>query len=144
MLNIIVLASGNGSNFQAIAEQADAIGVRIKALIVNKKDAFALERAQQLKIPSVVVEHKNFPDRASFDQALDQAIRQQGELDYLILAGFMRVLTPSFVKAYSARIINLHPSLLPKYQGLHTYERAIAAKEAVSYTHLTLPTIYSV
>lgn len=130
MLNIVILASGNGSNFQVIADRADEIGVRIKALIVNKKEAFVLERAKKANVPAILIEHKNFPDRESFCQALDKAISQQGTVDYIILAGFMRVLSPSFVGKYAYRIINLHPSLLPKYKGLNTHARALADKAA--------------
>ena len=129
MLNAVILASGNGSNFEAIAQQADAINLSIKALIVNEKDAFALKRAEKYNIPGIVIEHRSFTDRKAFDQALDNTIRQQQPVDYIILAGFMRILTTDFVRTYHHKIINIHPSLLPRHKGLNTHHKAIMAKD---------------
>ena len=129
MLSIVVLASGNGSNFQAIAEHAAQANFTVKALIANQDEAFALQRAKKLGIPAHCVAHHAFTDRKYFEQAIDQVISQYTPVDYIILAGFMRVLTADFIKKYDGRIINLHPSLLPKYKGLQTHAKALAAGE---------------
>lgn len=128
---IVVLISGSGSNLQAIIDHIDAgqVAGRIAAVISNRADAFGLSRAAQAGIEARVLEHKGFPDRLAFDQAL-QTMIDSYRPDLVVLAGFMRILTPEFVRHYAGRLVNIHPSLLPKYKGLHTHQRALEAGEA--------------
>jgi len=120
--NIVILISGRGSNMQALLETK--LPCRVAAVISNKADAGGLEIAQQHGIPTAVVSHRDYPDRADFDTALAQVI-DGFQPDFVILAGFMRILTTDFVNHYKGRLINIHPSLLPSYGGLHTHERAL-------------------
>ncbi|MDH5216732.1 MAG: phosphoribosylglycinamide formyltransferase [Gammaproteobacteria bacterium] len=124
--SIVVLISGSGSNLQALidAEQKDELSGKITAVISNKPDAFGLERARKAGIETQVIDHRNFDDRESYDEALAEAIDQY-QPDLVVLAGFMRILTADFVNHYSGRMLNIHPSLLPKYRGLNTHQRAI-------------------
>lgn len=126
----VILISGNGSNLQAIIDtfKGDSL-LDIVAVISNKPDAYGLERAQQAGIATHFIDHQLFADREAFDQALVSLIDQYHP-DLVILAGFMRILTASFVNHYLGRLINLHPSLLPKYPGLHTHRRALEAGDA--------------
>jgi phosphoribosylglycinamide formyltransferase-1 len=126
MINIVVLLSGSGSNLQAFIDAINAgkLDAKISAVISNKADAYGLQRAQQANIPTAILSHKDFPDRESFDNALIKLIDPY-QPDLIILAGFMRILTPGFVKHYLGRLLNIHPSLLPKYPGLHTHQRAL-------------------
>lgn len=127
-LPIVVLISGNGSNLQAIIDDIGhgRLPVQIRAVISNRPRSFGLERARRAGIPVEVVDHRRFPDRDSFDTALQTAIdRHQPAL--VVLAGFMRILTPGFVRHYQGRMINVHPSLLPEFRGLDTHRRALAA-----------------
>jgi phosphoribosylglycinamide formyltransferase-1 len=126
----VVLISGGGTNLQSIIDASGRgeIILRIAAVISNEPPAKGLERARKAKIPVECIENGNFPDRQSFDQALIEIIDQYSP-DLLILAGFMRILTPEFVTHYDGRILNIHPSLLPAYTGLHTHQRAIDNKE---------------
>jgi phosphoribosylglycinamide formyltransferase-1 len=129
-ISTVVLISGNGSNLQAIidAVKHDALPIDLRAVISNNADAFGLQRAADAGIPTHVLSHKQFADRESFDQALQQLIdRYQPQL--LVLAGFMRILTESFVRHFEGRMINIHPSLLPKYRGLNTHQRALQDRE---------------
>jgi phosphoribosylglycinamide formyltransferase-1 len=128
MKSIVVLISGSGSNLQAIIDACAAgfIAGRISAVISNKAGVFGLQRALEADIPTVVLDHKTFPDRQSYDVALLQSI-DSFQPDLVVLAGFMRILTPEFVGHYQGRLLNIHPSLLPKYQGLHTHQRALDA-----------------
>lgn len=125
-LPIVVLISGNGSNLQAII---DAIAVdlpaKICAVISNKVDAYGLERAKQANIPTKVIIRKDFPNRDAYEHALQQNIDQY-EPRLIVLAGFMHILGERFVAAYPNRIINIHPSLLPKYPGLNTHAQVLA------------------
>lgn len=122
-----VLVSGGGTNLQSIIDQIhnknnhDAI---ISCVISNTPSAYALERAQQAGIPNHVIEHTNYPDRASFEQALIEVFDQY-EVNLVCLAGFMRVLEDGFIQNYPGRILNIHPSLLPHFRGLHTHQRAL-------------------
>lgn len=125
--NVVVLISGSGSNLQALI---DSLGednpVRICAVVSNRAEAFGLQRAQTAGIATHVVQHKDFTDREAFDAALMQVIdAHQPQL--VVLAGFMRILTPGFVRHYQGRLLNIHPSLLPKYKGLDTHRRALDA-----------------
>ncbi len=132
MKSIVVLISGSGSNLQAILDacQAGFIAGRVSAVISNKAGVFGLTRATDAGVPALVLDHKQFADRASYDVALCQAIDQH-QPDLVVLAGFMRILTPEFVAHFSGRLLNIHPSLLPKYQGLNTHQRAIDAGDSV-------------
>lgn len=126
----VVLISGNGSNLQAIidAVHQEALPVKLCAVISNRPHTYGLERAKLAGIPTHVVSHKDFSDRESFDRALQQLIDgYQPQL--LVLAGFMRILTEPFVRHYEGRMINIHPSLLPKYRGLNTHQRALQEGE---------------
>ena len=127
---IVVLISGNGSNLQAIIDAINSghLDARICAVISNRGGVQGLLRAEQNRIPTHVIEHKQFPDRESFDAVLATTIDQY-EPDLVVLAGFMRILTDKFVQHYAGKMINIHPSLLPKYQGLNTHARVLAANE---------------
>lgn len=136
MKNIVILISGGGSNMAAIVRTAQrehwerAPGVRIAAVISNRADAGGLAFAREQGIATHVVDHKAYTDRAAFDAALAERIDAQdpqGHPALVVLAGFMRVLTPDFVRHYAGRLVNIHPSLLPAFAGLHTHARALAA-----------------
>lgn len=128
MKNIVILISGRGSNMEAIvracAEQAWP--ARIAAVLSNRPDAPGLKFAAAQGIPVGVVDHRQYPDRASFDKALANAIDAHVP-DLVVLAGFMRILTPEFVEHYAGRMMNIHPSLLPSFPGLHTHQQALEA-----------------
>ncbi|MBW8899701.1 MAG: phosphoribosylglycinamide formyltransferase [Massilia sp.] len=128
MKNIVILISGRGSNMEAIvrAQQAEAWPARIAAVISNKPDAKGLVFAQANGIPTTVVPNKEFPTREAFDAAL-QATIDRFEPDLVVLAGFMRILTAPFVEHYAGRMLNIHPSLLPLFPGLHTHRQALDA-----------------
>jgi len=127
-MDIVVLISGSGSNLQSIIDAVNSkqITVRIKAVFSNKKEAYGLQRAAAAGIPCEVIEHHTFPDRESFDQQMMEKIDSYNP-QLVVLAGFMRILTDDFVAHYENRMINIHPSLLPKYRGLHTHRRALEA-----------------
>ncbi len=128
--NVVVLISGSGSNLQALIDsQAKDNPARIRAVISNRADAFGLTRAQDADIPTAVLDHKAFDGRDSFDAALMEVIDEHAP-DLVILAGFMRILTPGFVRHYQGRLLNIHPSLLPKYKGLDTHRRALEAGDS--------------
>ena len=128
MKNIVILISGRGSNMEAIvrAQQAEAWPARIAAVISNKPDAKGLAFAESHGIPTAVVPNKEFPTRAAFDAALQETI-DRFEPDLVVLAGFMRILTAPFVEHYAGRMLNIHPSLLPLFPGLHTHRQALDA-----------------
>lgn len=127
---IVVLISGSGSNLQAIIDAAAASGsYKIAGVLSNRADAYGLVRAANAAIPTAVVEHAQFADRESFDAALMHQI-DSWKPDLVVLAGFMRILTEGFVQHYNGRLINIHPSLLPKYKGLNTHARAIEAGDS--------------
>ena len=179
---IAVFVSGNGSNLQALIDVSKNLNCpyEIKLVFSNNPDVYALKRASQNNIPTFTLDHKNFKTRKEFDSTLSNILKKI-DFDLIVLAGFMRILGREFIKKYENKIINLHPSLLPKYPGLNTHEKVIENKDkfhgatvhvvdegldtgkiigfsrfkvesydnydsllAVSYTHLTLPTIYSV
>lgn len=136
MKNIVILISGGGSNMQAIvkAAQRDAwqekLGARVAAVISNKADAKGLIFAREQGIATQVLDHKAFASREAFDAAMAELIErfeQPGEPVLVVLAGFMRILTPAFVSCYAGRLVNIHPSLLPAFPGLHTHQRAVDA-----------------
>jgi phosphoribosylglycinamide formyltransferase-1 len=123
MINIVILISGRGSNMQAIVE-ANIPGVNIAAVISNRPDAAGLAWAAERGVPTVALDHKTFASREEFDTALAQQIDHYTP-DLVVLAGFMRILTPAFTAHYEGRMLNIHPSLLPAFTGLHTHQRAI-------------------
>ncbi|MES9846595.1 MAG: phosphoribosylglycinamide formyltransferase [Candidatus Sedimenticola sp. PURPLELP] len=128
-LALVVLISGSGSNLQAIIDGAAAdLPIDIRAVISNKADAYGLVRAEKAGITTEVLDNKAYTDRESYDQALGDLI-ETFEPGLVILAGFMRILSPEFVKRFHGRMLNIHPSLLPKYRGLHTHRRALEAEE---------------
>ncbi|MDZ7751179.1 MAG: phosphoribosylglycinamide formyltransferase [Gammaproteobacteria bacterium] len=125
---MVVLVSGRGSNLQALmdAVQDGTIPGRIAAVIGNRPGAYALERARRAGIPCRLLDHRGFPSREAFDRALAALMDEYGP-HLVVMAGFMRVLTPAFIAHFRGRMLNIHPSLLPAFPGLHTHERAIAA-----------------
>ena len=138
MNNIVILISGGGSNMAAIvkhAEKADwakRFGARVTAVVSNKADAQGLVFARQHQLATAVLDHKAYPSREAFDVALMAEIDRlggassaTGQPALVVLAGFMRILTPGFVSHYAGRLVNIHPSLLPAFAGLHTHQRAI-------------------
>ena len=129
-MNLVVLISGDGSNLQAIIDaiQMGTIPARIAAVISNRADVFGLSRAKQANINTHTILHTDYPDRDSFDQALMKTIDTYAP-GLVVLAGFMRILTETFVEHYQGRLMNIHPSLLPKFKGLNTHQRAIEAGE---------------
>jgi phosphoribosylglycinamide formyltransferase-1 len=132
MKNIVILISGSGSNMAAIVRRAQQerwetrLGARVAAVISNKADAKGLVFAKEQGIATAVLDHKAYPSREVFDAALAQEIDRHAPA-LVVLAGFMRILTPGFVQHYAGRLLNIHPSLLPAFAGLHTHERAIEA-----------------
>ena len=132
MKNIVILMSGRGSNMEAVvhAARAEQWPARIAAVISNKADAKGLEFAQSHGIPTAVVPNKDFASRAEFDAALQQVVDSFAP-DLVVLAGFMRILTPPFVDHYAGRLLNIHPSLLPLFPGLHTHQQALDAGEKI-------------
>ena len=127
-LRVAVLISGGGSNLQALIDAAaePGAGFAVALVVSNRADAFGLVRAERAGIPTRVIDHRGFADRAAFDAALDAALRASGA-DLVCLAGFMRILTAGFVAGWHDRLVNIHPSLLPAFTGLHTHQRAIDA-----------------
>lgn len=140
-LPIVVLLSGSGSNLQSIIDASrQDLPVEIRAVISNKADAYGLVRAREAGIATEVLDHKQFPDRESYDAALQQLIDGYAP-QLVVLAGFMRILSDGFVRHYEGRMMNIHPSLLPKYRGLNTHARAIEAgdTEAGCTVHFVTP-----
>jgi phosphoribosylglycinamide formyltransferase-1 len=131
MANVVVLLSGSGSNLQALIDSTrhGDNPARIVAVISNRADAYGLLRALQAGIATATLDHRQFDGREAFDAALIQAIDAH-QPDLVVLAGFMRILTPGFVQHYSGRLLNIHPSLLPRYKGLHTHQRALEAGDS--------------
>ncbi len=129
-INLVVFISGNGSNLQAIIDAIECgqLNARIQAVISDEADAYGLARAELHDITGVVVDHRNYNNRYEFDQALLQNVNQFNP-DYIVLAGFMRMLDPDFVEAYQNRIFNIHPSILPNYKGLNTHRRVLENRE---------------
>jgi phosphoribosylglycinamide formyltransferase-1 len=136
MKNIVILISGGGSNMAAIVRTAERehweqrLGARVAAVVSNRADAKGLEFAKAQGIATQVLDHKAFSSREAFDQALGDAISRYDTPEQpalVVLAGFMRILTPAFVERFAGRLTNIHPSLLPAFTGLHTHQRAIDA-----------------
>ena len=146
---IVVLISGTGSNLQALTDklhkqQIDGQQAEIVAVISNKADAYGLERAREANIPAILVESKGVASREAYD-ALLSAELDKLQPDLILLAGFMRILTTDFVNQYQGKMLNIHPSLLPKYQGVNTHQRAIDAgdKEHGASVHFVTPELDS-
>ena len=132
MKNIVILISGGGSNMAAIVRAAERedwagrYGAKVGAVVSNRPDAKGLAFAREQGIAAQALDHRQFPSREAFDEALAAAI-DRFEPALVVLAGFMRILTPAFVERYAGRLLNIHPSLLPAFPGLHTHQRALAA-----------------
>jgi len=126
-VRVSVLISGRGSNLAALlaAEREGRLGGKVTAVISNRADAAGLAIAKAQGVVTTVVPHATFPAREAFDAALEEAVAASAP-DLIVLAGFMRVLGPAFVRRYAGRMLNIHPSLLPAYAGLHTHRRALA------------------
>ena len=122
MIKIAVLVSGSGSNLQALID-ANLSG-QIVGVISNKPEAYALARAQKAGIQTAVIEHKQYPNREAFDDVMHQKLLDW-DVDLVVLAGFMRILSEKFVKAWEGKMVNIHPSLLPNYKGMHTHQRVL-------------------
>ena len=123
---IVVLLSGNGSTLQALIDQQNRYQYDIVGVLSNRSDAFGLIRAQAASIPDAFLEHKDFPDRAAFDQQFLKLI-DSFQPDFIVLAGYMRILSDNVVRHFSGRMVNIHPSLLPRHKGLHTYQSVLDA-----------------
>lgn len=130
-INVCVFISGRGSNLKAILEACENpnFPARVSCIVSNKPDAGGLEYAQQYKIPFAVISHKEFTNKNDFEQGILDALTHE-PIDLICLAGFMRILSPYFLTRWGDNIINIHPSLLPKYKGLDTHARAIEAGDA--------------
>lgn len=131
-LALVVLISGNGSNLQAIIDaiRHQGLNAEVRAVISNNPDAYGLTRAREAGIATVSLDHRNYPSRKAYDQDL-QAVIDRYQPQLVVLAGFMRILTAEFVKHYHGRMLNIHPSLLPKYQGLNTHRRVLEAGDNI-------------
>jgi len=127
-MNGVVLISGNGSNLQSIIDNAKSIDLTICCVVSNKKDAFGLKRAAKVGIPCVALDETLFDSKLGFDQEIMKVIDNY-QAEVIILAGYMRILSADFISKYSGKILNIHPSLLPKFPGLNTHQRAIDASE---------------
>ncbi len=127
---IAVFVSGNGSNLQALIDVSKNLNCpyKIELVFSNKSNVYALKRALQNNIPTLTLDHKNFKTRQEFDLNLSNNLKKI-DFDLIVLAGFMRILGREFIKKYENKIINLHPSLLPKYPGLNTHEKVLANKD---------------
>jgi phosphoribosylglycinamide formyltransferase 1 len=140
---VAVLISGNGSNLQALLDATlsdPTYPARIALVISNKADAYGLERASKAGVPIQMISHKDYPSREAFDVALDVALRA-AKIEFVCLAGFMRLLTAAFTERWAGRMLNIHPSLLPSYKGLDTHARALAdgVKEHGCTVHYVVP-----
>ena len=137
-----ILISGSGSNLQAIIDHQKSHSnlYEIALVISNKADAYGLQRAKNVNIPTRVIDHTQYDSREAFDAKLQQAL-EEAKIDFVVLAGFMRILSHDFTQHFLGKMINIHPSLLPKYTGLHTHQRALDAgdKEHGLSIHFVTP-----
>ena len=140
MKNYVILISGRGSNMQALIDAR--LPGTCTAVISNRPDAAGLSWAAARGVPTLVVDHKAYPSREAFDAALAEAIEARGA-DLVLLAGFMRILTEDFVRRFAGRLVNIHPSLLPAFPGLHTHAAALQAGVRVHgcTVHFVTPTL---
>jgi len=129
-LALAILISGSGSNLQAIIDAIECgkLDAEIKAVVSNNPQAYGLQRAAKHGLPTHVIDHRDYADRKQYDAALQQYLQSLAP-DYIVLAGYMRILSPAFIDAFEHRILNIHPSLLPAYKGLDTHQRALANGE---------------
>jgi phosphoribosylglycinamide formyltransferase-1 len=127
-MKAVILISGNGSNLQSIIDHADRINLQISAVISNNKNAFGLKRAESVNINTHFIDSNIFITKEAFDRELISIIDRL-DVELIILAGYMKILSPIFIHHFSGKILNIHPSLLPKYPGLNTHKRAINAFE---------------
>ena len=127
-IRVVVFASGNGSNLQVIIDRAKSGGLsaNVVAVVSDREDAYALERARKENIQTIFMNPKIYPDRMAYDAALRRCVEELNP-DLIVLAGFMRILSAEFVSSFENRVMNIHPSLLPKYKGLNTHARVLAA-----------------
>ena len=125
-LQLAILISGNGSNLQSIIDAIELgkLNAQIKAVVANNNDAYGLVRATRHGFNTRVINHRDFQDREQYDAVLQQYLESIA-VDFIVLAGFMRILGPAIIKAFEHRILNIHPSLLPAYKGLNTHQRAL-------------------
>lgn len=125
-IDLGILVSGSGTNLQSILDAVDEhrLDARVRVVISNKPGAYALERAARAGVPVVVLEHKAYASREDFDRELVRALRR-AEVEWVVLAGFMRILTREFLAAYQDRIVNIHPALLPAFPGTHAQRQAV-------------------
>ena len=136
-LDLVVLVSGSGSNLQSILDsiRQNKLDARVRLVVSNRADAFALERAKKANVETKVLSHRDHASRAAFDEALVAAVRQGlagASNGYVVLAGFMRILTTTFLDAFPSRVLNIHPSLLPAFPGIRAQQQAIAHGVRVS------------
>jgi phosphoribosylglycinamide formyltransferase-1 len=129
-MNGVVLISGNGSNLQSIIDNAKSIDLKIRCVISNKTNAYGLKRASKAGIPCIALDETLFDSKLSFDQEIMKVIDNY-QAEVIILAGYMRILSADFISKYFGKILNIHPSLLPKFPGLNTHQRAIDACEKI-------------
>jgi len=129
-MKAVILISGNGSNLQSIIDNADRIDLQISCVISNNKNAFGLKRAASSQIQTSIINPELFNSKEAFDRELISIIDHH-EVELIVLAGYMRILTPLFVSHYFGKILNIHPSLLPKFPGLNTHQQAIDASEKI-------------
>ena len=129
-MNGVVLISGGGSNLQSIIDNASAIDLNIICVISSNANAYGLKRAEKAGIPIAVVDHQLFDSRLTADKKIMKVI-DDAKVEVIILAGYMRILSPEFIDKYLGKILNIHPSLLPKFKGLNTHQRAIDAAEKI-------------
>jgi phosphoribosylglycinamide formyltransferase-1 len=127
-MKAVILISGNGSNLQSIIDNADRINLEISCVISNNKNAFGLKRAESSKINTYIINPKLYYSKVDFDKELISIINKY-EVELIILAGYMRILTPIFISHYFGKIINIHPSLLPKFPGLNTHQRVLDSSD---------------
>lgn len=132
-LKLGVMASGNGSNFEAIAQAIadNMLNAEVKMVIYNNPQAKVQSRAQSWKVPSLLLDHRNYPSRESLDQSIVEVFREN-KVDWIIMAGWMRIVTEVLLSGYSNRVINVHPSLLPSFKGLHAVDQALAARVKIT------------
>jgi len=129
-MKAVILISGNGSNLQSIIDNAEKIDLQISCVISNNKNAFGLKRAVSSKIQTSTIDPELFNSKEAFDRELISTINQH-KVELIVLAGYMRILTPLFISHYFGKILNIHPSLLPKFPGLNSHQRAIDASENI-------------
>ena len=127
-MRAVILISGNGSNLQSLIDHGNKIDLKICSVISNKKDAFGLKRAERANIPTHFIDPNRFKSRQDFDKQLITII-DEIDISLIILAGYMRILSSDFIHHFAGKILNIHPSLLPKFPGLNTHRKAIDAKE---------------